>query len=127
MVGLWGMSDDPGPVSHCVDETHRFVGRELREPREYAEATATQLRQATRRLLEEAHQRAREVLDARRKKLGALVGQLLTHRTVDPAALDALLATGDRPAAATDRPRLPAEASAVAQTDAPVPGPQPAS
>ena len=34
MVGLWGMSNELGPVSYGVGETHPFMGRELAEARE---------------------------------------------------------------------------------------------
>ena len=38
MVGLWGMSEELGPVSYGVGETHPFLGREMAQPREYAES-----------------------------------------------------------------------------------------
>ena len=43
MVGLWGMSDELGPVSYGVGETHPFLGRELGSGRAYAESTASRI------------------------------------------------------------------------------------
>ena len=49
MVGLWGMTDEVGPVSYGVGETQPFLGRELAAPREYAEATAARIDEAVTR------------------------------------------------------------------------------
>ena len=46
MVGLWGMTDEVGPVSYGVGETQPFLGRELSAPREYAEATGARIDEA---------------------------------------------------------------------------------
>jgi cell division protease FtsH len=40
MVGLWGMSEELGPVSYNVGETDPFLGRTMAAPKEYAESTA---------------------------------------------------------------------------------------
>lgn len=92
MVGLWGMSEDLGPVSYGLGETHPFLGRELSQGREYAEATAAQLDVAIRTLIEQAHRRARKLLEQNRPALKALATELLTHETVDGKQIDALLA-----------------------------------
>ncbi|MCL5027183.1 MAG: cell division protein FtsH, partial [Chloroflexi bacterium] len=91
MVGLWGMNEELGPVSYGVGETHPFLGRELGQPREYAEATAAQLDRAVRKLVEEAQQRACGLLETHREALDALAGELVAHETVDASRLDALL------------------------------------
>jgi cell division protease FtsH len=106
MVGLWGMSDELGPVSYSIGETHPFLGRELGMPREYAEATATELDRAVRGLIEEAHRRAYDALLAHRPALDALAAELLAHETVEGHQLDALLAASDGAAATPAREEL---------------------
>jgi cell division protease FtsH len=91
MVGQWGMSDELGPVAYRMGEMHPFLGRELAEPRDYAEATAADLDHAVRRLLEEAHQHARALLLEQRPVLDALVAELLLHESLDAGRLDALV------------------------------------
>ncbi len=94
MVGLWGMSQELGPIWYGVGERHPFLGRELAEPREYAEATAAQLDTAVRGLMEESHRQARELLERHRPLLDALAGELLVHETLDGEQLEALLRGG---------------------------------
>jgi cell division protease FtsH len=92
MIGLWGMSDEIGPVSYGVGETHPFLGRELAAPRDYAEATAAELDRAVRALIEKAHGHARSLLARHRDALDALAHELVIHETVDAERLDAILA-----------------------------------
>src|SRR5205823_1006177 len=90
MVGVWGMSKEIGPVSYGLGDTHPFLGRELAEPKLYAEATASDLDQAVHRVLEDAYHHAFELLKANRHVLDAIAGELLTHETVDGKKLDIL-------------------------------------
>ena len=91
MVGLWGMSQELGPIWYGVGERHPFLGRELAEPREYAEATAAQLDGAVRALLDRAHKQAEEMLREHRTWLDALAAELLIHETLDAGQLEELL------------------------------------
>ena len=92
MVGLWGMSEELGPIWYGVGETHPFLGREIGSPKEYAEATAAVLDAAVRKMVENAHHQARGLLEEHRAALDALANELLLHETVDGQQLDALLA-----------------------------------
>jgi len=110
MVGLWGMSDELGPVSYNIGERDPFLGREIAAPKEYSESTATRIDEAVAQLLEDARQRARTVLEGNRDLLNALADELVMKETVTgdrlaeivAAASDAITVTGSG-AAATDR------------------------
>ena len=91
MVGLWGMSEELGPTWYGVGESHPFLGREIGEPREYAEATAARLDAAVSKLVEQSHLRAQQLLAEHRSALDALAHELLLHETVDGQEMDALL------------------------------------
>ncbi len=52
MVGLWGMSEDVGPVYLGTGEEHVFLGREIIQERAFSDATATRLDQAVRDIVE---------------------------------------------------------------------------
>jgi len=91
MVGLWGMSEEMGPVSYGVGETNPFLGREIAQPREFAEATAADLDTAVRKLLDDAYQQARNTLKRYRAALDALAQELVTHETVDARQIEAVL------------------------------------
>jgi cell division protease FtsH len=92
MVGLWGMSDDLGPVSYGIGETHPFLGRELALPRDYAEATAAKLDAAVHKLVDDEYRKALDMLEQHRPALDALAEELMLHETVDGQQIDALLA-----------------------------------
>jgi cell division protease FtsH len=96
MVGLWGMSQALGPVSYGLGETHPFLGRELAQPREYADATADALDQAVRALIEQAYDQARSLLETHRALLHRLAEELLAHETVDGQRLRVLMEQDDQ-------------------------------
>ena len=87
MVGLWGMSDELGPVSYNVGERDPFLGREIAAPKEYAESTAARLDAAVSALLEGARATARELLSRHRGVLDALAAELIATETVSGARL----------------------------------------
>jgi cell division protease FtsH len=91
MVGLWGMSDDLGPISYGVGETQPFLGRELAAPREYAEATAARIDEAVTALIASAHEQARALLSRERRALDALAEELVAHEAVGAARIDEIL------------------------------------
>ena len=82
MVGLWGMSEELGPVSYNVGERDPFLGREIAAPKEYAEATAARIDAAVAELLEHARDRATAVLSAHRAVLDALASELVAKEMV---------------------------------------------
>jgi cell division protease FtsH len=91
MVGLWGMSEELGPVSYGVGETQPFLGRELAAPREFAEATAARIDADVARLIRSAHDKARALLSRERKALDALAAELVAHEMVTAAQIDEIL------------------------------------
>ncbi|HVA86152.1 MAG TPA: ATP-dependent zinc metalloprotease FtsH, partial [Candidatus Saccharimonadales bacterium] len=118
MVGLWGMSEEVGPISYGVGETQPFLGRELAAPREYAESTASRIDAAVLALIKTAHTRATAILSSHRASLDALAAELTAHEVVDGLRLDEILASsGARPTArrgqAIGASAAPAGASAI--------------
>jgi cell division protease FtsH len=91
MVGLWGMSDELGPVSYGVGETQPFLGREMAAPREFAEETAARIDVAVRSLLEGAPEQARALLSRERAALDALAEELVAKESVNAQRLDEIL------------------------------------
>ncbi len=91
MVGLWGMSEELGPVSYGVGETQPFLGRELAAPREFAEATGARIDAAVAAYVGKAHDQARAVLSRERKALDALAAELVAHEMVSAARIDEIL------------------------------------
>ena len=109
MVGLWGMSDELGPVSYGVGETHPFMGREVEDAHEYAESTASRMDAAVIRLLEDARARATELLRNHRATLDALATELIEKELVTGERLREIVAE----TASAEAAAAPAESTTV--------------
>ena len=96
MVGLWGMSDELGPVSYNVGDRDPFLGREISAPKEYAESTAARIDAAVAELLEGARQRARAVLTQHRAVLDALAEELIAKEVVSGERLAEIAAAAGK-------------------------------
>ncbi len=97
MVGLWGMSDEIGPVYLGTGEQHVFLGRELTQEREMSDNTLDRADEAVHRLLNEAMAKAIGLLKQYQEALDGLAHRLIDEETIDEEALIKLL--GAPPAA----------------------------
>jgi cell division protease FtsH len=111
MVCEWGMSDAMGPLTFGKREEQVFLGRELATHRDFSERTAQAIDDEVRRLVEEAHQKARQILTENLDKLHAMAEALLTEETLDADAVEAIVNGQPRPVKNNARP-APAAASA---------------
>jgi cell division protease FtsH len=82
MVGSWGMTEDIGPVHFDDGSSNVFLGRDLVQTRNFAEATAARLDEATARLVVDARRTAAQIVSTRRVELDEIVTQLLEHETI---------------------------------------------
>ena len=95
MVGMWGMSDEVGPVYLGTGEEHVFLGREISQEKAYSDNTAERVDAAIRGIVEEALERALTLVRTRRNQLHQLVEALLEKETLDAVEVTRLL--GPRP------------------------------
>jgi cell division protease FtsH len=95
MVGIWGMSDEVGPVYLGAGEEHVFLGREIVQDKAYSDATAQRVDTAVRHLIEKALQEAMAMISEHSEKLDRLVEQLLEKETLDAVEVTEIL--GPRP------------------------------
>lgn len=89
MVCEWGMGD-MGPVSYHHNEAV-FLGRDLVRQREYSEETSREIDSEMRKILEEAENRAMEILKGQKEKLEALAAELLKKETLNSDEIDEIL------------------------------------
>ena len=92
MVMQYGMSDVLGPQTFGEKEEMVFLGREIGEQRNYSEEVAEAIDAEVRRLVEEAHNRAREILSTYRDKLDQVARALMDKETIDAAEFQAMFA-----------------------------------
>jgi cell division protease FtsH len=82
MVTRLGMSSKLGPMVFGQKEELIFLGREISEQRDYSEAVAEEIDSEVRRIVGEAHERARRVLIEYRDRLDAVAHRLLEVETI---------------------------------------------
>ncbi|MDQ4076782.1 MAG: ATP-dependent zinc metalloprotease FtsH [Chloroflexota bacterium] len=87
MVTKWGMSEELGVLALPSDNDNPFLGYEMTQNREIGEGLATKIDEATRRLVEEAHQKAIDLLTEHRDLLDSLANRLLEHETLSAESL----------------------------------------
>jgi cell division protease FtsH len=90
MVTEYGMSEKLGPMTFGQKEELVFLGREIGEQRDYSEAVAQEIDNEVRSLIEEAHNKAKEVLTAYKDKLEAIARRLIEVETIEAPELEAL-------------------------------------
>ena len=94
MVCEWGMSEKMGMVEYGEHEDYVFLGRDISRARDYSEATAEQIDQEVRRLLDEAYQTAKQTLTAHRNTLEVIAKALLEYESLDGAQIKEIVEHG---------------------------------
>ena len=90
MVTTFGMSDAIGLMSVGEPDHEIFLGRDISQRRPVSEHTSRIVDQEIKRILDEAHVRAREVLEENRDLLETFAQALLERETLDREAIQAL-------------------------------------
>jgi cell division protease FtsH len=83
MVTEHGMSDAIGPRTLGQKQGEVFLGRDWASTPDYSDAVAFEIDQEVRRLIDEAHDVALEILTEHREKLDALAALLLEKETLE--------------------------------------------
>jgi cell division protease FtsH len=92
MVMRFGMSEKLGPRVFGHDHGQPFLGREFSSEPDYSDEIAREIDDEIRRIVEEAHQLARTVLDEHREKLDLTSEILLRRETIEREQFIELLA-----------------------------------
>ncbi len=91
MVMRFGMSERLGPRVFGHDRTQPFLGREFSSEPDYSDEIAREIDDEIRRIVEIAHQSARDILTENREKLDRISSILLERETIDADQFLALL------------------------------------
>ena len=128
MVMRFGMSDKLGPRVFGHDHGMPFLGREFSAEPDYSDEIAREIDDEIRRIVESAHQQAKDILAEHRESLTTISEILLKRETIESQEFAALLAgkteeevfgPDDTPAGGTpERPELPAPAAERAASPA---------
>jgi cell division protease FtsH len=92
MVMRFGMSEKLGPRVFGHDHGQPFLGREFSAEPDYSDEIAREIDDEIRRIVEAAHQRAKDLLTEYREALGTISQVLLKRETIEKEEFEALLA-----------------------------------
>lgn len=90
MVTQWGMSDKLGPLNYGSDQQEVFLGNYTQE-RPVSNETAGMIDAEVKRIVEEAHERARAMLKEHLEELHSLAKGLLEYETLSGEEIKRLL------------------------------------
>ena len=96
MVTRWGMSEKLGPRTFGRDSSQPFLGRDFGHEADYSEEIAREIDDEIRRIVEAAHERAREVLTSHIEELQSMSKVLIQYETFDADQFQRLL-SGEAP------------------------------
>jgi cell division protease FtsH len=117
MVTQYGMSD-LGPLAFGENDAQPFLGRDFGHVKDYSDDVASHIDSEIHRLVEEAHDEAREICEKYRDKLDLMVQRLLEKESIEKEEVAEILAevakqTPDNP---VERARLRRKARDDADT-----------
>ena len=94
MVMRFGMSEKLGPRVFGHDHGMPFLGREFCAEPDYSDEIAREIDDEIRRIVEQAHVQAKDILSSRRDSLAKLSEILIKRETIEKEQFEALLAGG---------------------------------
>ena len=87
MVCEWGMSESIGPLTFGRKEEQIFLGRDFAQHQEYSEETAGTIDREIKRIVTENYDRARSILEEKKKALLQIAEELLTREVLTGAQI----------------------------------------
>ena len=130
MVMRYGMSERLGPRVFGHDRGQPFLGREFSSEPDYSDEIAREIDDEIRRIVEEAHQTAKDILVEHSDQLERISNILLERETIDAEQFVKLLEGASEDEVfpeeeETEAPEAPAEPEKSAGREGPRPMPQP--
>ena len=115
MVTQLGFSDKLGTVAYADPQQEQFLGYSLGRTQTFSEQTQETIDAEVRRLVQEAYEKARQILVDKRTDLDTLANALLEFETLSGDEIKGLL-VGKRPVREESPPTPPPRGSAVPTT-----------
>ena len=91
MVTEYGMSDVIGPLTLGQKQHEVFLGRDYSAQPDYSEHVAFEIDNEVRRLIDEAHDEALDILQQHRAKLDELASRLIERETLEREEVESFL------------------------------------
>ncbi len=91
MVTEYGMSEELGPMQFGQSRGEVFLGRDFANARDYSDEVAARIDAEVRKLIDGAHEAARDILTTYRTVLDELANALMEHETLETDEVMAIL------------------------------------
>ena len=91
MVTRYGFSEKLGPIVYGQDQGEVFLGMDINRTPNYSETVATQIDEEIRRIVEEAYQKAKTILETHRDQLETVARYLMENEKVGEFGFKALM------------------------------------
>jgi cell division protease FtsH len=95
MVLIWGMSDQLGPISYGPDMAAREASYFMQPEREYSEKTAESIDTEVKRIMGEAYEGAKGIIEQNKDRLERISRALLKYETLDADDVKHILDGGE--------------------------------
>lgn len=91
MITELGMSDELGPVTFGHKQEQVFLGRDITRDRNYSESVAQAIDNETRRIIDEAYQKAQDIIIEKMDILHAIAQALMEKETLEAEGFRAII------------------------------------
>ena len=122
MVTHWGMSPKLGPVSYKTSDEDPFLGREMHQQRQFSEHTQELIDGEVARILNEAGQRATDLITEKKDALESVTRDLLAKEEIGEQEIEDLIGPSVHGTVAELTAAAAGDASSAASDDVPPAG-----
>ncbi|MBQ1468440.1 MAG: ATP-dependent zinc metalloprotease FtsH [Solobacterium sp.] len=116
MVTLYGMSD-LGPIKYNSGNENVFLGRDYNSPNNVSGQVAFEIDQEVRKIIDECHERARQIISEHREELIRIATALIEYETLTSEQIDIVIKGGSLEEKKESEP-APAETTQASETPA---------
>lgn len=104
MVTEWGMSEELGAVSYGEQENEVFLGRSVTQHKSVSDETTRKIDLEVKKLIDDAYNKAKEILTTKRENLDAIAQALIEFETLTGEEINKLV-KGEKIEKEEDKPK----------------------
>jgi cell division protease FtsH len=91
MATRWGLTEKLGPLTYTEDEDEVFLGRSVTQHKHMSDDTARLIDEEVRSIIDNAHGKARDLLEKHLEQLHIMANALMKYETIDKKQIDQIM------------------------------------